>query len=122
VTASLAPLDLAPHTQILVLLARESTRGQEALFKSSIPFSLTFVDDSRLALVHADVELDRNLFKGSMYLSLLDIRRYSVCIDLPIPSPEEPLPHMTDRGYGGTYVVRGSIDIENCLGNFVQEH
>lgn len=121
--------------KLLERVAVDTSHGKEALFASSIPMTLGFLNDSIVAVVHSDVELDRNLFTGSSYISLLDLRRYRVCVDLPLPLPADPLPrtvlvgdtlfalvqHVEGQKYSGTYVVRLAIDLDACPWNYVQK-
>ncbi|MEI6739667.1 MAG: 6-bladed beta-propeller [Gemmatimonadaceae bacterium] len=123
------------QTALLRKVAVDTARGKEALFGSSIPMHVRILNDSIVALVHSDVTLDRNLFRGRYFLSLLDIRRYRVCLDIPLTLPTDPLPriqivgdtvfalvqHVSNDRYDGTYLVRYSIDQSVCPWNHVQK-
>ncbi len=120
-------------TEALRATAADTSRGREALFRSSIPMLTRFVNDSIIAVVHSDVELSNNLFTGRYFLSLLDVRTRRVCIDLPLALPSDPLPritmvadtlvavvqHVPDAGDAGTFVVRMHVSVNTCPWNYV---
>lgn len=123
-------------TEALTAIARDTSRGMDALYKSSIPTAVAFVNDSVAVVVHTDVDLEKNAFTGRTYVSLVDIRRYRVCLDLPLAVPGDPLPrialrdstvyalteHVNDDGTGGAWVVRSRLDLGICPWNYVQKH
>lgn len=83
---------------LLDAVVTDSTRGMDAIYKSSFPWTMDFVNDSVVAVTHGDMDFDRGTFTGRFYLSLLDIRRFRVCIDQPIDAPAEPMPRFAMRG------------------------
>lgn len=121
---------------LLRKVAVDTARGREALFGSSLPMHVRILNDSIVALVHSDVTLDRNAFRGKYFLSLLDIRRYRVCLDIPLALPADPLPrvqivgdtlfalvqHTPKERDVETYLVRFAIDQNSCPWNYVQKH
>ncbi len=123
------------QTTLLRKVAVDTARGREALFGSSIPMHVRILNDSIVAVVHSDVQLDRNLFRGRYFLSLLDIRHYRVCLDIPLTLPTDPLPrlqivgdtvfalvqHVSKDRYDGAYLVRYAIDQTACPWNHVQK-
>lgn len=123
-------------TELLREVVRDTSRGREALFKSSLPMTAAYVNDSIVAVVHGDVTLRGTQFEGAYHVSLLDVRRYRVCIDLPLPVPTDPVPqlhlrdtqlyalvqHIGKTDGGTTAMLRFRLDTGKCAWNFVQKH
>ena len=105
---------------LLQRAARDTSRGREALFRSSIPMAVAWIGDSAVAVVHGDVELKGNLFEGRFFLSVVHLRTRKVCADRVVPVPSDPFPrfairdgvlfalvqHVPDTGEPGTYVLK----------------
>jgi len=120
-------------TAALMATATDTSKGRDALFKSSLPMLTRIVNDSVIAVVHSDVEMNKNLFTGTYFVSLVDTRTRRVCIDLPLRLPSDPMPritmirdtvvavvqHVAEKGDAGTYVVRMHVSSKTCPWNYV---
>lgn len=113
--------------------AKDTAQGRTALFKSSVPMLASTMSGSIVAVVHADVELVGNLFKGKYFLSLVNFKTRQVCIDLPLPVPVDPLPRLAMKSdtliavvqhadaddAPSAYLVRMHVDVSACPWNHV---
>ena len=105
--------------------AQDTSRGREALFKSSMPMYVRFVSDRKALVIHGDLEFSRSLFAGTFFASVVDVGGKSVgCSDLLIPVPTDPLPRFFSRSdtlfaivqhsEGRTFVLRLRIPLDPC--------
>ncbi len=113
------------RTDLLMATAEDTSRGREALFKSSMPTYVRFVSDRKALVIHGDLEFSRSLFAGTFFASVVDVGGKSVvCSDLLIPVPTDPLPRFFSRSdtlfaivqhsEGRTFVLRLRIPLDPC--------
>ena len=98
----------------------------------SMPVLTRFLDDSLVAVIHADVEPASTPSGGAHYLSLVNVRTGQVCLDLPVPESDARPPHFawqadtliatvpaTDTRGGAAERVRFQLDAKTCPWNYV---
>lgn len=110
-------------------------RGRDALYKSSVPVLASILNDTTAAVIHSDFELAGTQFVGRYFLSLVNFRKGKVCIDLPLPVPQDPLPqftmradtlialvqHVGDAAEARTFMVHIHVDAASCSWNYFGE-
>jgi hypothetical protein len=98
----------------------------------SVPLLTRFLDDSLVAVIHADVDGVASSSRGAHYLSLVNVRTGQVCLDLPVPVAAARPPHFTwradtllatvpsgDASGGSAVRVRFQPDVTKCPWNYV---
>ncbi len=98
----------------------------------SEPVLTRFLDDSLVAVIHADVEGAPPPSRSAHYLSLVNVRTGQVCLDLPLPVRAVRPPHFawqadtliatvptTETSGGAAERVRFALDAAKCPWNYV---
>ena len=88
---------------------------------TSTPVLTRFLDDTLVAVVHADRATRREDHQGRYFLSLLNLRRGRVCLDLPLPLASG---HAQFRLHGDTVeaAVSGGSNASNATAWRVRWH
>ncbi len=113
------------RVDLLSAVARDTSKGLAALFKSSVPMYLRFLSDRTVLVVHGDLDFERTLFTGVFFASTVDlVTRRPVCVDMRVPVPSDPLPKFFTAGdtlfavvqhdQGRTFLVRMRVPNEAC--------
>lgn len=105
---------------LLQAAGRDTARGLDALYKSSIPVAIGWISDSSVAVVLSDVEFRGRVFEGHFFVSVVNTRTRISCAELQLNVPRDPFPqfalqgtavyalvqHVPGDGDALTYVVR----------------
>lgn len=108
---------------LLEAAGRDTSRGRDALYKSSVPVAIGWLSETLIAVVHSDVEYRGQLFEGDFLVSVVNTQTRQSCADLPLNVPRDPFPrfafqagslyafvqHVPDDGEVQSYVVRFAL-------------
>ncbi len=83
---------------LLQAAGRDTSKGIDALYKSSMPVAIGWLTDSSIAVVHSDVEYRGQLFEGQFFLSIVNTRTRLSCADLQLSVPRDPFPRFAFHG------------------------
>lgn len=79
-------------------MVSDPSRAAELAYRHSIPLLLARMPSGDFAFAAYDVDPVGASFVGRFYLTLLDRSRAQVCVDAPVPAPEDPPARLTVLG------------------------
>ena len=117
-----APVGLLPR------VLKDQSLGMRALQHVSQPIEVAWRDDDIVTVVSVDPDRTVRRYKGSTFVSLVDVARHRACVDTRLPVSEDPPPAVSVRGdtmvvlhqtsnVGGapaTRVSRCLIELDGC--------
>lgn len=88
--------------------------GEQALYKPSYPVLVSALSDSRyILIVHSDNEMAMGRMTGQLFMTLVDRNDRSICSDIRLDVPTDPLPYSAlrdDTLFVATQVERESSE------------
>ncbi len=145
--AAMTPADQRGATQVAALRASDFLSVQRGVAAPdslqlpplrrwgatrSEPVLTRFLDDSLIAVIHADAESGSTRSARAHYLSLVNLRSGQVCLDLPLRVGDAQPPHFawqsdtliatvptTETSGGAAERVRFQLDATKCPWNYV---
>ncbi|MEO7362384.1 MAG: hypothetical protein ABI120_18780 [Gemmatimonadaceae bacterium] len=89
-------------------MLRDPSKAPELVYDFSFPQLLQFISPDIVALITLDPTLEKGVFFGTHYLTLVDVRTKRICPDILAPIPTDPMPRLGITGDTLVVLEQGS--------------